>query len=106
MKIPVWKLQPAGLCKPINMVIWKYRRTMKTTIEIPEPLFRQVKVKAAMEGLTLRDLFVRGLQLALQTPSTPAGQRLEFPLIRAAEHAPQLTDEQIYAALNTDEGLV
>ena len=79
---------------------------MKTTIEIPEPLFRQAKAKAAMEGLTLRDLFVLGLQLAVQTPATSTKQRAAFPLIRAAKSAPRLTDEQIYAALNTDEGLV
>jgi hypothetical protein len=79
---------------------------MKTTIEIPEPLFRQAKAKAAMDGLTLRDLFVRGLQLAVQTPSTTPKHRATFPLIRAAKSAPRLTDEEIYAALNTDEGLV
>jgi len=79
---------------------------VKTTIEIPEPLFRQAKAKAAMEGLTLRDLFVRGLQLAVQTPAAPTKQRATFPLIRAAKNAPRLTDEQIYAALNSDEGLV
>jgi hypothetical protein len=59
-----------------------------------------------MDGLTLRELFVRGLQLAVQTPSTPTKHRASFPLIRAAKSAPRLTDEQIYAALNTDEGLV
>ena len=79
---------------------------MKTTIEIPDPLFRQAKARAAMDGLTLRDLFVRGLQLAVQTPSTTTKQRAAFPLIRAAKSAPPLTDEQIYMALNTDEGLI
>ena len=79
---------------------------MKTTIEIPEPLFRQAKARAAMDGLTLRDLFVRGLQLAVQTPSNTTKQRAAFPLIRAAKSAPPLTDEQIYTLLNTDEGLV
>ena len=79
---------------------------MKTTIEIPELLFRQVKARAAMEGLSLRDLFLRGLQLALQTPvAAPVKQRASFPLIRAAQDAPPLTDEQVYAALNTDEDL-
>lgn len=80
---------------------------MKTTIEIPEPLFRQAKAKAAMDGIPLRDLFVRGLQLAVQTPTeTSAKQRANFPIIRADKKAPRLTDEQIYEALNTDEGLV
>jgi len=79
---------------------------MKTTIEIPEHLFRQAKAKAAMDGISLRDLFVRGLQLAVQTPSTATKQRAAFPLIRASKSAPRLTDEQVNAALNTDEGLV
>jgi hypothetical protein len=79
---------------------------MKTTIEIPEPLFRQAKTRAAMDGLTLREIFIHGLQLAVRTPSTAAKQRVKFPLIRAAKNAPRLTDEQIYEALSTDEELV
>ena len=79
---------------------------MKTTIEIPENLFRQAKARAAMDGLSLRDLFLRGLQLALQSsPAVPARQRANFPLIHAAPNAPPLTDEQVYAALDSDEGL-
>lgn len=78
---------------------------MKTTIEIPEPLFRQAKARAALDGLSLRDLFLRGLQLSLQTPpAAPARQRANFPLIRAAQPTPPLTDEQVYAALDSDEG--
>ena len=79
---------------------------MKTTVEIPDPLFRQAKAKAAKDGLTLRDLFVRGLQLAVQTPAAPTTKRrAEFPLVHALKNAPPLTDEQVYAALNTDEGI-
>jgi len=79
---------------------------MKTTIEIPEPLFRQAKARAALDGLSLRDLFLRGLQLSLQTPpSTPVRQRAAFPLIRAAQPTTPLTDEQVYAALDNDESL-
>jgi len=79
---------------------------MKTTIEIPETLFRQAKARAAMDGLSLRDLFLRGLQLTLQTPTaSPVKQRANFPLIRASKDALPLTDEKIYAALNTDADL-
>lgn len=80
---------------------------MKTTIEIPEALFRQAKARAAMDGLSLRDLFVHGLQLALQTPSdTPPKSKANFPLIDAADDAPRLTDEEVAAALYNDEDLI
>ena len=76
------------------------------TIEILAPLFRQAKARAAAEGITLRKLFVNGLQIAVQTPPTPAKHRVTFPLIRSAKSSPPLTDEQMYTALNTDEELV
>ena len=80
---------------------------MKTTIEIPEPLFRQAKARAAIDGLSLRDLFVRGLQLALQTP--PVAQtkhKANFPFIHANDSAPRLTDEQVAAALNNEDDIL
>jgi hypothetical protein len=79
---------------------------MKTTIEIPEKLFRQAKARAAEEGLSLRDLFLRGLRLALQSqPLTASRPRVAFPLVQTSQDARHLTDEQVAAALNTDEDL-
>ena len=79
---------------------------MKTTVEIPEKLFRQAKSRAALEGISLRELFVRGLQLALKTPaSSPESARAAFPLVHSAASQPRLTDEQVYAALDSDQDL-
>jgi hypothetical protein len=80
---------------------------MKTTIEIPEKLFRQAKSRAALEGLSLRELFLRGLQLALQSPPEATGmRRVNFPLVKTRLGTPHLTDEQVAEALNTDEDLL
>ena len=43
---------------PVNMVIWP---PMKTTIEIPDPLFRRVKSKAAERGQTLKEFVAEAL---------------------------------------------
>ncbi len=79
---------------------------MKTTIEIPEKLFRKAKARAALEGISLREFVLRGLQLAIQSPSDQAiRQRVDFPLVRAADGKARLTDEQVYKALDIDEEL-
>jgi len=39
---------------------------MKTTIEIPDPLFRESKQYAAQHGIPLREVVERGLQMVLR----------------------------------------
>lgn len=41
---------------------------MKTTIELPEELFRRAKAEAALRGRKFKDLVEEGLRLVLQTP--------------------------------------
>lgn len=71
---------------------------MKTTVEIPDELFRQAKAKAALEGVRLRDLVEHGIRLALDAPvvQTP-GRRAAFPLIRS--RAPATLHAETVAAV-------
>ena len=64
------------------MEIWEYG-FMKTTLEIPDELFRQAKAKAAMEGRKLKDVVADGLRLAVKEPPRPKKHHVKFPLIRA-----------------------
>ena len=45
---------------------------MKTTIEIPDPLFRKAKSSAAARGQTLKDLVTEALQEKLAGPGRKA----------------------------------
>ncbi|MBK9117294.1 MAG: hypothetical protein IPM22_17150 [Betaproteobacteria bacterium] len=49
---------------------------MKTTIEIPDPLFRKVKSRAAERGQTLKEFVADALQARLATNSAvrPSGE--------------------------------
>jgi hypothetical protein len=38
---------------------------MKTTVEVPDELYRRAKAEAALRGRKLRDLFEEGLRLVL-----------------------------------------
>jgi len=44
---------------------------MKTTVEVPDDLYRQAKAEAALRGRKLKDLIEEGLRLVLQTPRKP-----------------------------------
>lgn len=73
---------------------------MKTTIEVPDELFRQAKAQAALQGISLQELFIQGLQLAMQKPAPGTeGQRAQFPIIIGTRRSEPLTNEQVAAAL-------
>ncbi len=48
---------------------------MKTTLDIPSELYRQAKVKAAMEGRKIKDLVAEGLALVVQGKKSDAAVR-------------------------------
>lgn len=74
---------------------------MKTTLDLPEPLVREMKLRAVQEGRKLKDvateIFRRGLQAPV-TESKPLSQKLEKPLFvceEACADAPQMSVEEL-----------
>jgi predicted component of type VI protein secretion system len=47
---------------------------VKTTVELPEALFRRAKAEAALRGRKFKDLVEEGLRLVLQTPREKSAQ--------------------------------
>ena len=56
---------------------------MRTTIDLPDPLFRQVKSVAALKGSTLKDFIQDALQQAVTTDGRVRRRRVRLPLIRS-----------------------
>ena len=56
---------------------------MRTTIDIPDDLYRELKSRAASEGGTIKQLILRGVKKTLESKraDAPKGRRLKFPLI-------------------------
>lgn len=61
---------------------------MKTTIEVPDELYRRAKAEAALRGRRLRDLVEEGLRLVLDAPSGTGRQGLA----ELTEHALGIID--------------
>ncbi|MEA2601732.1 MAG: hypothetical protein QOF89_2724 [Acidobacteriota bacterium] len=83
---------------------------MRTTIDLPDELFRQAKARAALDGLKLKDLITRfveqGLRPSAQSSAAPLRRRRsELPVTRAAtgRTLPALTNAEIHRILEEEE---
>jgi len=57
---------------------------MRTTIDIPDELYRQAKSQATLKGLQVCDLIAEGLRCVLAaSPIDDSSRRVEFPLHRS-----------------------
>ena len=75
---------------------------MKTTLDIPDELFREAKIRAAENGVTLKELVTAGLKLALSAtsdPTTPAPHFANFPLIKSTRTGPPITTQEVMQTL-------
>jgi predicted component of type VI protein secretion system len=59
-------------------------RAMKTTVEVPDELYRRAKAEAALRGRKLKDLIEEGLRLVLETPRSPRRRPSLARLMRRA----------------------
>ena len=59
---------------------------MKTTLEIPDELYRAVKAKAAIEGRRVTAVVIVGLRMDIDGPTKPEN-RVELPIVKAKKGA-------------------
>ena len=84
-----------------DMALWEYV-LMKTTVEIPDELFREAKTTAASNGIKLKDLVADGLRLVL-TQAKPERCRVQFPLIPYRKNSPHLTAVRVNEIIETED---
>ena len=82
---------------------------MKMTLEIPDSLFKRVKVRAAMDGLKLKALVTSALSDYLTKPTTSAAganKPCPFPLVlgKGGRLMKQMSNEAI-AKLEEEEDI-
>lgn len=58
---------------------------MRTSVDLPDPLFRHLKARAALEGRSLRELMVqlieRGLSASAPRAMATAGELVDAPCV-------------------------
>ena len=58
---------------------------MRTTIDLPEDLFRRVKSTAALRGETLREFIRAAVEREISTEMPESSFRVKLPLIKSKE---------------------
>ena len=83
---------------------------MRTTIDLPDPLFREVKTRAAREGMKLRELVIRYLETGLRgcgsgSDEAPAVSRTPLPIFRQPNGTviPARTNAEIFEILAAED---
>lgn len=72
---------------------------MRTTVDIPDPIYREIKVCAASEGTTIKEIILEAVAVRLRTGRAPARRqgRQKFPVIRSRNPGSlKLGEEGVY----------
>lgn len=73
---------------------------MRTTIDIPDPMYRRLKARAATEGRTAKALILRAVEQVLSTKPA-SGKKLKAPVIASKRPGTmQLDNARIYDVIS------
>ncbi|MGA2370870.1 MAG: hypothetical protein ACLPPV_00775 [Candidatus Korobacteraceae bacterium] len=72
------------------------QESVRTTIDIPAPLYRKLKEQAAARGESVRELVLAGVKNVLLQARRPRAKRVKFPIIVSEGPKVNVTNEQIY----------
>ena len=74
---------------------------MRTTIDIPDAMYRRLKARAAGEGRSAKTLILQGVEQVLKSTSTSSGRRVTLPIVRSKRPASlRIDNARIYDVIS------
>lgn len=58
---------------------------MRTTVDIPDPVYRRLKSRAASEGSSAKEVILRAVQSILKESPRKSRKRVRLPLIKSKQ---------------------
>ena len=58
---------------------------MRTTIDLPDPLFRELKAVAARRGMSLKNVIRSAVEEEIRKTERTARRRIQFPILASEE---------------------
>ena len=72
---------------------------MRTTVDIPDPVFRRIKATVAVRGETLRSFLLRAAEAELESVNRSPKKRAKLPIVRSKERSYEIDSEHLAAIL-------
>jgi len=79
-----------------EIMLFMKQDSVRTTVDIPAPLYRKLKEQAAARGHSVRELVLAGVRCVLLQGQRPHPKRVKFPLIVSEGPKVDVSNEQIY----------
>jgi len=74
---------------------------VRTTVDIPDAMYRRLKARAAAEGRSAKALILTGVEAVLKAPADTPRQRVTLPIVRARRPgAIRLDNARIYDVIS------
>ena len=74
---------------------------MRTTVDIPDQMYRRLKGRAAREGRSAKELILRGVEQILADERRTSSRRVTLPLVRSSRPgAVSLDNARIYEVIS------
>lgn len=74
---------------------------MRTTVDIPNPVYRRLKSRAAKEGSSAKELILRGVQQVLKEKRRKSGKRIKLPVVPSSQPGTlELDNEKIFEIIS------
>ena len=70
--------------------------SVRTTVDIPASLYRELKEQATARGHSVRELVLAGIKGVLLQGQRPRPKRVKFPLIVSEGPKVDLSNEKVY----------
>jgi hypothetical protein len=73
---------------------------MRTTVDIPDPIYRKLKARAAIEGSSVKHLVLQGVEIELGEQRPKRIRRVKLPIVRSKKPSSlRLDNARIYEVI-------
>jgi hypothetical protein len=74
---------------------------MRTTVDIPDPIYKRLRSRAVSEGSTAKELILRGVEQVLKDKKKKSRRRVKLPIVRSKRPGElQIDNAKIYDVIS------